>query len=115
MTILMGRMIMKKPLWRHFSWWWRYRKDQARVVLRMLEGAYPGVVLSCRGLTLPRDQLQGQTGFNVSYEATTQDLAREEEGDEDLDGEPRPDPDDVGEPSQLARALDAGPIAGFAG
>ncbi|MBI4392577.1 MAG: hypothetical protein HY556_02105 [Euryarchaeota archaeon] len=89
----MDRVIMKKALWRYFSWWWRYDKEHTRRVLGMLTIAYPGVVFSCRGLKIPSGHLQGETGPRVSYEATARDLQEEDENDEPLDDEPSVDPD----------------------
>lgn len=53
-AIIMGRYIMKQPLYREMSWWFRCTREETRVVLRLLSERYAGVRFSNRGLFIPR-------------------------------------------------------------
>lgn len=60
--ILMGRYIMKQPLYRVMSWWFRCSREEAQEVLKLIEKAYEGVVFSNRGLYIPRAYLDPRRG-----------------------------------------------------
>lgn len=51
-TILMGRYVMKNPLYKCMSWWFRCSRHETKEVLTLLAKAFPGIVFSNRGLRI---------------------------------------------------------------
>lgn len=59
--VFMERYIMKKPLYKKFSWWFRFSREDTRKALKMLAEAYEGVKFGNRGLLVPREYLETVT------------------------------------------------------
>lgn len=55
--VFMERYIMKKPLYKKFSWWFRFSREDTRKALKMLSEAYDGVEFGNRGLRISKDHL----------------------------------------------------------
>lgn len=52
--IVLGRYVMKNPLYSDMAVWFRLSRKETRHLLRLLTQAYPGIVFSNRGLMIPK-------------------------------------------------------------
>ena len=68
-TIMMGRFIMKNPLYSRLSWWFRLSQSDTREVLRDLSKAFPGIALSNRGIKISSTYLERDNWMPCSNEA----------------------------------------------
>lgn len=64
-VILMERPILKDPLYRCFSWWFKLSKDDTKQVLRLMVQNFEGVVYSNHGLHIPKSYLPGGESSGV--------------------------------------------------